>query len=473
MVKNDGGTKMKKIIFLISIVTAFFCQSCNDKGTLIFDTPINNEMFRFTPIEGGAVLHYKITDPQIKRVKVEYLDEFGAPSYKSGDFSVDTLLLDGFNASLTDVPAKISFMDRFDKESMSINLTFNTLPSNLHTFFDNVKVSPYWQGFQVTYDLKGFVKGSATIYFVGTNPNTQALDTLTLETFQLEIGRFTKAYTLDESQQQEDYTVVITTEDNKQRIAKKQVWTNVVGIEREMLPNDEFELLDPFYKSKEIPYNSFNSYNPGALSKDYLFDGDIKGTKATEYFSAGRATPPFTFLAGPNALTTNNNNVYFVLDIKEPSMVGEVRFYSKYGDNYAVNYDFDNDYYTKLPCDIRIYAWTPQEPYDSSVDQSSIPESNWKFMGSFIQDPSVEVSDRWYYNKERQDVVKVSTMSDLEPLTPLYVSVPFEFDEHKYRYFKIEFGATYKSIVAPDYYHNNGNNVTFHEIEVYAKKETE
>lgn len=96
------------------------------------------------------------------------------------------------------------------------NFLFNTLASNLYTFFDNIEVSSYWQGFQVTYELKGLVNGSATIFFVGENPNTHVRDTLTLENFQLESGRYTKAYSLDASQQQSSYTVVVTTEDSKQ-----------------------------------------------------------------------------------------------------------------------------------------------------------------------------------------------------------------------------------------------------------------
>lgn len=465
---------MKKIIYFIGILAGFYLGGCDDDNVVGFDSPISENMFTFRPVEGGAVLQYKLSDSRISKVKVEYKDAFGESIYKVGDYAVDTLLLDGFNVATSNVPVKISFIDRNENESEKKELSFNTLASNLYTFFDNIEVSSYWQGFQVTYELKGLVNGSATIFFVGENPNTHVRDTLTLENFQLESGRYTKAYSLDASQQQSSYTVVVTTEDSKQRIAKKKTWTGIVGIEREMLLNRDFDLLDPFGKSKEVPPASGGSYTPGALGKQYLFDGDIRGTRASEFYAPGWATPPYTFLSSADALHTATNDVYFVLDVKKPAMLGEMRFYAKYGDTYAVNRDFGNastSYLAKLPCNIKVYAWTAGEPYDPNTDQTTIPASNWKLMGSYAQDPNAALKERWYINSEKQDVVTVKSLAELNALEPLYVSVPFEFDENKYRYYKIEFEATYRDPYNPAYINNDLNQVTCHEIEVYAKKE--
>lgn len=462
---------MKNRLFFLGIVTGLCLGSCSNDDRASFDAVITTDMFSFKSVEGGAVLQYKLSDPRINKVKAEYQDEFGEPIYKVGDYSVDTLLLDGFNSEHSSVPVKVSFLDRNGNETETTILNFNTLASNLYAFFDKVQVSPYWQGFQVTYELSGLTNGSATIYFVGENPNTHSRDTLTVENFQLEAGKYTKAYTLDASQQQSSYTVVITTEDSKQRIARKEVWTDIVGIEREMLPNQDFELLDPFDKSKEIAMDLNDSWQPGALGKQYLFDGDTKGIRAASHYRLGRATPPFTFLAGPDALHSAMNDVYFVLDVKQPAMIGEMRFYAKYGDTYATNRDFDNDYYSKLPCSINVYAWTASTPYDSDMNQSEIPASNWKLMGSYNQDPNVTLADRWYCGEGKKELDKVKTLAELNALPALYASIPFEFDEQKYRYYKIEFETTYIDPYAPDYHHNNSNQVTCHEIEVYAKKE--
>lgn len=465
---------MKKILLFLGIASSLCLGSCADSDKAGFDTPIGQEMFSIKPVEGGAVLQYKLSDARINKVKVEYTDEFGQSVYKVGDYSIDTLLLDGFNVAHTNVPVKVSFIDRNSHESETQMMNFNTLPSNLYTFFDHVKVAPYWEGFQLTYELKGLVGGSATVFFVGENPNTHALDTLTLENFQLESGTHVKAYSVDLSQRQPFYTVAITTEDTRQRIVKKEVYTGIVGIDREIFPNTNFELLDPFHKSKEMAYNSSSNYKPGAFGKGYLFDGDIKGTKASDYYTLGRATPPFTFYAGPNALHTPENDVYFVLDTKEPLMLGEMRFYAKYRDGYATNQDFGssaNSYDTKLPCAIKVYAWTASEPYDPGIDQSTIPAEKWKLMGAYTSDPSAQTIDRWYCNKEQKTIVTVKSLAELNPLEPLYASVSFAFDTNEYRYYKIEFEATYKDLSNPIYNHNNDNMVTCHEIEVYAKKE--
>lgn len=465
---------MKKIIFFLGVAFNLCLGSCTNDDTADFDTAISDDMFSLKPVEGGAVLQYTLSDPRVNKVKAEYVDEFGESVYKVGDYSVNTLLLDGFNSIHSNVPVKVSFIDRNEKESEVKTLSFSTLSSNLHTFFDNVQVTPYWQGFQVAYDLEGVVNGSATVFFVGENPNTHALDTLTLENFQLESGKHIKAYTLEASQQQSAYTVVITTEDNKQRIAKRAIWTDVVGIEREILSNRDFKLLDPFEKSLEKPYDPASSYKPGAFGKQYLFDGDTKGTRAFDYYGRGRATPPFTFYAGPDALHTADNDVYFVLDIQRPAMLGEMRFYAKYGDNGATNQDFGYSiaaYYVRLPCVIKVYAWTAAEAYNSDADQSQIPAGNWKLMGSYSQDPNIGTVERWYCNQASGEVLSVSSLGELNALDPLYASVPFEFDTHEYRYYKIEFETTYIDPWAPDYTNNSTNMVTCHEIEVYAKKQ--
>ncbi len=449
--------------------------SCSDNDQLKFDTVISDNMFTFTAVEGGARLTYNLSDPRISKVKITYKDEYGALIYKVGDYSVNTILLDGFNTAQNSVPVRISFLDRNDNESEVRDMTFSTLSSSLYTFFDNVKVGSYWDGFQLTYELQGEVNGSATVYFVGENPNTHARDTLTLENFQLEAGKFTKAYTLDESQRQSNYTVVVTTEDSKQRIARKQTWTDIVGIEREVLPNADFVLLDPFKLSREEVYNpnGGSGYAPGAFGTKYLFDGDVKGTLGVQYYRPGYATPPFTFLTKENALHKDGNDKYFVLDIKKPAMLGEMRFYFRYPDGFAVNRDFSepgggDGYYTKLPCNITIYAWVASEPYDPNADQSTIPSVNWKQIGKVSQDPNVANTERWYYNANMK--LNPKTKADLDALQPRYLSVPFDFDENQYRYYKIEFDGTYNDLILPS--NNNGKDrVTCHELEVYAKKQ--
>ena len=466
MVINLAWSDMKKYIYLI-FLSCLGWIGCSNDDNGNFDVEIDENMFSFIPTEGGAIMHYSLADRRINKVKAEYTDEYGASVYKVADYAVDTLMLDGFNQACENVPVKVSFLDKNEQESKVMHFTFNTRPSALYTFFDKVEVNSYWNGFQVVCNLEGRTEGSASVYFVGTNPTTKLQDTIFLENFRLASGRSVKAYSLDDSQQQEDYTVMITTEDNRQRIARKQVWTGVKGAVRSLIPNTNFELFDPFNKSKEMP-RSTDSWHPGALGKAYLFDGDVKGTQALEYFRRGYATPPFTFLAGPNALNRPGNDVYFVLDIKEPAVVGEMRLYMRIQEqNGAINQDFDNDHYTKLPCNVQVYAWIGNGDYHPSTNPGTA--ADWELIGNFEQDPNIEEAERWYVNKEKV-VDGCNTLAELAAVDAHYLSIPFPFEEREYRFLKIQFNETYVNTLMPDYYHNRNNNVTFHELEIYGVK---
>lgn len=453
-------------MFLLGGLTA-----CGDDDSIGFDVVIDREMFSFIPTEGGAIMRYNLADRRVNKVRVEYTDEYGEPVYKVADYSIDTLVLDGFNQAHSGVPVKVAFLDKNEKVSETLDFTFDTRPSSLYTFFDEVDINPYWNGFQLVFNLEGRAEGSASVYFVGINPTTKLKDTLFLENFCLEAGPNVKAYSMVDSQIQDSYTVVVTTEDNRQRIVRKQVWDNVIGAKRLLIPGADFELLDPFGKIITRPYSTEVYRHPGALGAEYLFDGDIKGTRSAEYFKSGEATPPFTFLAGPDALNREGNECYFVLDIKEPAIVGELRFYMRIKDGYAVNADFDNDYYTKLPCNIQVYVWTGEGDYDPDTNPGTTTE--WEHVGSFDQDPNAALADRWYVDPATgapEPYPSITTLLQLNAVEPRYVSIALPFEEREYRFFKLEFRETYIDPYNPSYNHNNNNNVTFHELEVYGQK---
>ena len=458
---------MRNTILLMLLMFGLF--ACSDDNNGDFDVAINEGMFSFAPTEGGAIMRYNLADRRVNKVRVEYTDEYGEPVYKVADYSVDTLVLNGFNQAHTGVPVKVAFLDKNENASESLHFTFDTRPSSLYTFFDEVRVNSYWNGFQLVFDLEGRAEGSASVYFVGTNPTTKERDTLFLENFRLEAGPSVKAFSMADAQIQDSYTVVVTTEDDRQRIVRKQIWNNVVGVKRVLIPNANFELLDPFHKIITMPYTTTVYNRPGALGAEYLFDGDVKGTRAAEYFKAGWATPPFTFLAGPNALKREGNECYFVLDIKEPAIVGELRFYMRLKDGYAVNQQFDNDYFTKLPCNIQVYAWIGEGDYNPETNPGTA--ADWDHIGSFAQDPNAALITRWYINPTTNQIDNdIKTIAELNAVGPYYASIALPFGDKEYRFFKLEFRETYIDLGLPSYYHNNNNNVTFHELEVYGQK---
>ena len=138
-------------------------------------------------------------------------------------------------------------------------------------------------------------------------------------------------------------------------------------------------------------------------------------------------------------------------------------------DNYPRNWDFDNDYYTKLPCNVKVYGWIGNGDYDKEVNPGT--EEDWVLLGKFEDDPSIAMEKRWYTDDTGQPLLNgLDEATDFSTLTPVYMSIPFELEGNGYRFLKLRFDATYVHLTNPTYNHNNNNRVTFHELEIYGIK---
>lgn len=56
---------MRNTILLILLMFGLF--GCSDDENVNFDVEINENMFSFTPTEGGAVMRYSLADRRINR----------------------------------------------------------------------------------------------------------------------------------------------------------------------------------------------------------------------------------------------------------------------------------------------------------------------------------------------------------------------------------------------------------------------
>ncbi len=454
---------MKKLIILLLVVTGFWACNKNDDGFLDVSTDQNN--ITFEPIEGGAIMRYSVSDSRIYRVKAQYNDQYGNSVMKQASFANDSLLLTGFNAPQQNVSVKVSFLDENDNESAPREYSFSTKASAVYSFFDDVEVEPFWDGFVVRYTAPNFVSGFANVYFLGTNPLTHEQDSILLETFPIKAGGETRFYSLDDSQKNDYNTVFITTEDYKQEVARAQSWENVESFTRIMVDNSNFSLIDPFNLSLE---EKSDGTPPVRWGKEYLFDGDIKGRQRLENYNAGSVPPQYTFIAGPRAMQNlDNDQMYFVLDIKEANVVGEIRLYSMLDHSRMPSSTLYNQkYHTRTPCKVTIYACND---YVETSDPKAASGS-WKEVGSFDRDPNEVQADRWYIVRETGYYYDIQSLPDMEAADPAYMSIPIEFDGNNYRYFKIAVEDTYNDEWSPDYYHNNDGYISIHELEVYAKK---
>lgn len=454
---------MKKIFILLLVVAGFYACNKDDGGYL--EVSADQNSITFEPIEGGAIMRYSVNDPQIYRVKAAYSDQYGNAVVKLASFANDSLLLTGFNAPQENVAVQVSFLDENNNESDPTDFSFNTLASAVYSFFDDVEVESFWDGFVVRYTAPSYVSGFANVFFLGTNPLTHEQDSILLETFPIRAGGETRFYSLDDSQKSDYNTVFITTEDYKQEVARSQSWENVEAFTRIMVDNSNFSLIDPFNLSIEEKTDNSLSVRWG---KEYLFDGDIKGNQRLEHYSAGSVPPQYTFIAGPRAMQNlNGDQMYFVLDIKEANIVGEIRLYSMLDHSRMPSPSLYNQkYHTRTPCQVTIYACNDYvETNDPTVESGS-----WKEVGSFDRDPDEVQADRWYIVPETGYYYDIQSISAMEEADPAYMSIPIEFDGNNYQYFKIELEDTYNDEWNPSYYSNNDGYVSFHEIEVYAKK---
>lgn len=54
------------------------------------------------------------------------------------------MVIDGFNESEKNVPARVSLIDRNNNESKAIDVVFDTEESAACSFFNGAEVLPYW-----------------------------------------------------------------------------------------------------------------------------------------------------------------------------------------------------------------------------------------------------------------------------------------------------------------------------------------
>lgn len=438
---------MNKIIFLF-LLGWLFC-ACQDEDNIL-DVLISRDGISFQPISGGAIMYYNLPpNDNVFAINVRYQNAQGKSVIKSGSYACDSLVLDGFNEARQGVKAQVFLCDHNNVESEAVEVTFNTEDSGPVAFFHKVQVRPSWDGFWVAYDVPETARGMAHVFYVGEDPQTHEPDTLLVKSFTFSGGTDTLVYTL--KQEAPRNTVVIRTEDFKGYMVKEQVWENVESYNVAKYDSEIIEFIDPMNLSKEDP--------EALLGAQYLFDGDLKGESG---FYMSQNEKFMTFLAGPNAVGKP-----FILDLKVEQYIAQLRFYGILNfrkvpsqTQYKYGSIWKGVYHSKTPCKVRVYV-------SNDIDD----ENSWKEFGRFNQDKNVDKELRWdkrciggHYT------TSLSTLDEVKAADPAYFSVDFPATGETFRYVKIVVEDTYAAMTS--YYDQNPNEyVTFHEIEVYTKKD--
>lgn len=447
---------MKSNVFIICILVHIFI-GCQKNDTSGFDAIIDSENISFTPIAGGAIMHYVLPDnDDIMGICVRYQDAFGNEILRTGSYACDSLFLLGFNEACQNVEAKVSLCNRNNVESESIDVIFSTKDSAPVAFFNQLKVEPSWNGFQVLYNVPQVGKGLAHVFYIGKSPLTGETDTLLLDSFEIKPGADTLFFTLQQSATMND--VVIRTEDFRGYMAKQKVFQGVEAYESVRLEPTLFEFLDENKLSIED-----DEYQ---LGYKYLFDGDIKGETCLNLDQDHYKT----YLAGPRCLGKD----LFIIDLKERKKVAEMRFYSmlnmrtnfpeppseiwnpnpkKYGAVWA------SLYYNKIPCEIVVYATNTKDDV-----------SSWKKIASFKQNRDVPNNERWCARCPGADFnYALYSLEEIDAAKPCFLSLHVSAMEDSYRYLKVVVNDHYASLY-PTIPQNPEAFLILHELEIFVKK---
>lgn len=437
---------MKNVYVLISLFLLGFC-GCEEDETL-FGVSIPKENVSFTPVSGGAVMHYRLpNDSDVLSICARYKNAQGKEEMRSGSYACDSLVLSGFDEAAENIPVSVTLYDRAGNESAPEQFTFSTKDSGPILLLDNVKVSPKWAGFEVSYDIPEAASGMAHVFYVGENPQTHEPDTLLLESFFFDGGADTLTFKLQ--QEQSENTVVIRTENIEGGyIAGEKVIEGIKAYNMELMFPDLYDFLDP----EELTIEDETSM----LSKKYLFDGDTKGFTC---FGIQDSKVFGTYLAGPYAF----GKPLFILDLKEAKHLAEVRLYTVLHLKRSFAGIFKNFYEEKLPNDVTIYGSNNKDD-----------EASWVELGHFQQDRGLDPSLRWcakcagpYWWYIGSGAL--TKKEQIEAADPYYMSIQFPIESGEYRYLKVVVNETFDACAG---YRgtNMEQRVTFHEFEVYTKK---
>ena len=92
---------MKNTIFLLLCVLGLFACSDDD---VIFEPSKEGLEIKFTPVEGGAMMHYKLpNNSDIFAMNIRYKNWQGQDVLKTCGYSGDSVLLDGFTRSQEEI----------------------------------------------------------------------------------------------------------------------------------------------------------------------------------------------------------------------------------------------------------------------------------------------------------------------------------------------------------------------------------
>lgn len=459
--------------------------ACDDEENLrVAEMPAS--ALQFTPTMGGAVLHYQLPDDNdVVGIHVRYKDAYGTEILRTGSSLCDSMVLVGFNEAVAAVPAEVT-LQYFDRtESAPIPVTFSTLDSAPIQFINSVDIASGWDGFSMKFSCPVGSTGMAHVLYLGKNPHDPSRpDTVLMSSFALTPTEGTETIIYKNKQAVENTTVVVRAEDYRGYIVRQKVFENVASVNTAKLDPKKYEIF--YANSLEIPEEK--------IGLQYLNDGDNRGLS---WFEDEDDHIYHTFLSGKDGAGPDAVPMYVDLGELRPTAQLRLCALRDLGDGVCSERPcigpkswclgradgtqcetvqiFSGGYCNKLPSSVTVYGCRKAE---TSRDWDSM---EWEQLGKFHQDADAEAEERWCYDAldcgGMYSVTTFRTLAKLQGGGSIYMPIDFAVDGQGegFRYLKLVFNDVFRH----PYLEDNGNYVntrkymSFHELEIYSRKETE
>ena len=455
---------IRKLLFLLLAGVSFI--ACNDDDE-IFDVPVEFQRISFEAVPGGAVMRYKLPDDlDIYRVRARYLNAYGEEMLKDGSYLSDSILLSGFTEARTDVPVRLSFLNKDMLESVSVERTFNTEASASVALFDNLTVNPYWGGFNVTYSAPESVDGTIHVFYIGTNPKTHEPDSILMGSYPIVEGGDTLNFEVTQSVDQLD--VVVRTDDYDGHRVKLNVYEDIPSLEMATLSPSEFDFSFTGTVQERPEYG---------FGEKYLFDGKKKGDGYRLHILKNEKRIYDTFVAGPEAFGER-----FIFDLGMPKVPAALyayvflQFHSYYpeaSDSDKYIGDVWSGYYpSRLPCKAKVYGVSAEE------NPETVDLSTCALLYTLDDDDSWDNFKYYSWCKDTDCAYSANTAdysivsdAEFEAQDPILLRMVCNYTGEKFQYLVLVVEDTYHSGRWGDYEDNGREYVTFDEIEVLVQAE--
>ncbi len=442
---------MKKLIYILSI--ASLLMACEPEEDPVFNVDLTDLQVSFEPYNGGATMTYTLpANTDIYGIQARYLDFNGDPILVKGTHTNNKLDLFGFNQPEESVPVEISLIDQNGYLSETLDYTFSTLPSLAVSIFNDLEVTTHWNGFRVTYpEIEGRTQGYINIYYVGTNPKTNLIDSLLVSSQPFNADGKTFRYTDIEDTTLQDVTVVVKTEDARWNSVGKKVYENI-PISRA----GKFNSSDIGFSGSSVEDEIKK------LGWKYLFDGDERGLQCLKN---GDHSKFYSYKSEKEAEFDGNN--VLTLDLQEVNEIAWIRIYS------IISAKIPNEYGQYLPMKLTHQYFYPNHVTLYGANNADDPEEAWTELSYYYESARIERESRWTY--PGYDSEAFYTVEELDLFIaedPNYIQLDCDITGIPYRFLKVKINETF-------YYRTSGYEIgltgefTMEELEVYVKKEGE